>query len=802
MIFIIVIAAKARNICKVTQPEKKTLDCSHCHQPVSHPLAHTKGDNTYCCFGCMVVDNLLQSSSNELDISILNTDPYTYLDTPKIKEQLLDFKENDFEKITLSLPQIHCSSCIYLLENLSDVSAGILNVTVNFGLKQANLSYRSEQIKLSQLAALLTHIGYAPEFNPAKTQRKTNNKLLVKMGVAGFFFGNTMLLAFPEYFDETLSHDSGLQQFFRWLMLAFSLPVVLYSGSGYFSAAYKNLRAGILGIDLPIALGIATIFIRSAYEVISHTGAGYFDSLTGLIFFLLLGKWYQQKTYKNFSFNRDFTSFIPLAAQVLQPNGNYEPIPVADLKKGHIIRLKKNEVLPADALSQNKITLDYSYITGESAPVSKNENRKIFAGARVLSEQAFFEILDTADCSYLAQMWAQNKSNNIAQAAPKNLTDKLAPYFTPAILLIALFSALFWMRVDTSKAILVFTSVLIVACPCALALAEPFASGSLMRHFGKQGFFLKNTQVLERLAQIDHLIFDKTGTLTQLKGILVQWHGIKLSSSEKNVLSQVAQKTNHPLSEPLQRHLKSTANHPIKWGAITQHEGVGLTAIANADTYAIGTALFVKATEKANTTAIYVSKNGDVLGYFTFNQQTRLHTKAVLQKLQKKYSLSLLSGDNDSERSRFRAIMGDKATLLFNQSPYQKLAYVKTHKRQQQNLLMIGDGLNDAGALQQSDVGISICEKNINFFPPSDALLQAHQFQYLPQFLKLSQKNKLGIKWAMAISLLYNVAGLSFAVAGVLSPLVCAILMPVSSISVVLFTGLWNQLQVRKLIRN
>lgn len=780
-----------------------TLECTHCHQPVVDKVLSDDGQKTYCCYGCKVVDELLTEKKSILAPEGLNHQKYGYLDEPKIKASLLDFDEGKFAHINMHLPSIHCSSCIYLLESLPDVEESIMEVNVHFAKKQASITFKSDKIALSQLAALLDYIGYTPDFQTKLGgAKKKQNRLLVQLGVAGFFFGNTMLLAFPEYFGNSLSADKSLQVFFRYLMMGFSLPVILFSGRDYFINAAKSLRAGVLSIDLPIALGVAVLFLRSSYEVISHTGAGYFDSLTGLIFFLLIGKWYQQKTYENFTFDRDLKSFLPLAANLILKDGTEKPISIDDLSEGDTVMVRQGEVLPADGvLLQQGAQVDYSYITGESIPVQKQEGETVFAGARISGGAAQFKISTTVNHSYLSSLWSRGSFKDDAHKNSRGLTDKISQYFTPAIILIAIGSAVAWSFVDASKAITVFTAVLIVACPCALALAEPFASGSMMRAFGKHGFFLKNSDVINRLQKITHIVFDKTGTLTHQDQIQVNWHGDNLSFEEKLAIASIAKNAQHPLAKPLLAFLDITRASATHATQFTEATGEGVSAIIQNENYRLGKASFLKLEERAETTSVYVEKNGKVLGYFSFYQKAREEAGELAATLKEKYSISLLSGDNEAEKKRFEKIFGGNAELYFNQSPHQKLEHLEQLQKQKAKVLMIGDGLNDAGALQQSDVGISLCEKNVNFFPASDALLMADSFPHFDKFLALSQQNKKVTYQAFILSLSYNVIGLSFAIAGLLSPLVCAILMPVSSVTVVVFTTVANQVKVRKALR-
>lgn len=755
----------------------------------------------YCCFGCKVVDELLHNNQRIPYAQNIDSEAFSYLDEDSISEKLLDFKEGGFARIRLHLPAIHCSSCIYLLESLPDIEKAITGVQIHFGKKQAQITFRHEELKLSNLAALLNYIGYTPDFQTQlNTGKEKKNKLLIQLGVAGFFFGNTMLLALPEYFGTDLSTNAELQTFFRYLMLAFSIPVLVFSARDYFINAWKSLRAGILSIDLPIALGLTVLFLRSIYEVFSATGAGFFDSLCGLVFFLLLGKWYQQKTYRNFTFDRDFRSFIPLSANLILKDGREKPIAVDQLEAGDCIRVRHGEVICADGLLQNEMaSLDYSYLSGESLPIQKYQDELLYAGARNTGGLLELSVTKSVDRSYLSSLWNNQSFHNTKHKQTIGSTDKVARYFTPIIIILAIGSAIFWAQTDMAKAINVFTAVLIVACPCALALAEPFANGSLMRLFGAEGLFFKNAAVLNQMARITHIVFDKTGTLTEQRNMQVSWHGNALSISDKQAISIIADQSTHPLAQRLASSLGTVEYDKLETGNFKEHLGKGVEAMVANDQYSLGSAAFTGASNAhEDQSVVYIKRNDVILGYYSFQLQERPWVTKVLSKLKSYFRLSLLSGDNQREAVHFQKTFGTDAELRFNQSPQQKLDYIKEQQKQGAKLMMLGDGLNDAGALQQSDVGVSICEEHVNFFPASDALLMAKAFPKLPDFMLLSQQNKRIIYAAFVLSFAYNIGGIAFAIAGLLSPLVSAILMPLSSISVVLFTTLANRYFVKK----
>ena len=344
----------------------------------------------------------------------------------------------------------------------------------------------------------------------------------------------------------------------------------------------------------------------------------------------------------------------------------------------------------------------------------------------------------------------------------------------------------------------VFTSVLIIACPCAIALAAPFTLGNLLRIFGKQKFYLKNATVIEQLAAINTIIFDKTGTITSNKKSTATYDGITLSKDEELLLKNTLRGSNHPLSRTLYELLKE--HDIITLDQFEEHLGKGIEATHKENKIKIGSAGFVGSSDTSvlNTT-VHISSNNTYKGKFTFYNSYRKGLSKLFNKLKRQFDLVILSGDNEGELENLKKMLPSKTKMLFNQKPEDKLEYIKYHQSEGAKVLMIGDGLNDAGALAQSNVGIAISE-NVNVFSPAcDAILDASQFNKLSSFINASKSAINIVKWSFALSFIYNVIGLYFAVTGQLAPVIAAILMPLSSISVVVFTTFATNLIGRRL---
>ncbi len=795
---------------------EKTV-CYHCGEHCDNPSIKI-GEKPFCCEGCKMVFEILNANDlcnfYELEktpgISLRGktTSDFAYLDDEEVKERLIDFTDGTISRATFYLPQIHCASCIWLLENLYRLEDGVLASKVNFLKKTAYLTFEENKTSLRKLVETLASIGYKPEINFDQLQKKpgkaVDKSLFYQIGIAGFAFGNIMLLSFPEYLGV---YRLDYAKWFGYINLLLALPVLLYCSRSYLRSAWNGIRQGQLNIDVPISIGILALFGRSAFEILSHSGAGYLDSMAGLIFFLLIGKWFQQATYHTLSFERDYKSYFPIAALVKRKE-QWRSIPLNKIKIGDTLLLKNQEIIPVDGLLiKGKGNIDYSFVTGESTPIEKKEGEKLYAGGKHLGSSIELAVTRKVEQSYLTQLWNEQTFKEDTSSASQ-LADQIGKYFTIAILAIASLTLCYWWSVDLNIAFNAFTAVLIIACPCAVALAIPFTYGNVLRLLAKKQFYLKNTQVIERLQAISRLVFDKTGTITNADQQAVRYEGIELSGREKSWVKTLAAQSSHPLSHAIAAHFK---DYPIlQTDFFEEYPGQGIMGIVEGMKVQMGSATFVKTMQdapfsktyqatnilvldkktkhlKRAAKGVFIKINGAEKGYFSVRNQYRKGLSKALQQLKKTFDLSLISGDNDLERQRLAILFGNTDSLYFNQTPLQKLNYIKGLQDQSEKVLMLGDGINDAGALKQSDVGIVITENINNFTPASDAILAASQLEQLPQLLQYIQKSKWVVYGAYLLALIYNIIGLSYAVTGTLSPVVAAILMPLSSVTIVVF---------------
>ncbi|MCZ8329946.1 MAG: heavy metal translocating P-type ATPase metal-binding domain-containing protein [Flavobacterium sp.] len=788
-----------------------TTNCFHCGNEIIKNNEVIFDDKQFCCNGCKTVYEIF--SQNDLTCYYdFQASPgatpqdiqgkYDFLDNEEIVSKLLEFQENSTHIVSLYIPHIHCSSCIWILENLQKLQQGIVTSQVNFPEKKVRITFNPEQTSLKKIVEMLCSIGYEPYIsleNFDEGKKKVDRTLIYKIGVAFFCFGNIMLLSFPEYFEVEEFWINQYRGFFRWLIFGLSLPTFIYSASGYYVSAWKSIKSGLLNIDIPIALGIVVMFIRSTVDIVFDYGQGFFDSMAGLIFFMLLGKLFQIKTYDFLSFERDYKSYFPIAVTKVLPDGNEEAVQVYDIQKGDRLLIRNQELIPVDGiLISEKASIDYSFVTGEAVPIEKKSGDKLFAGGKQLGKVIEMEVLFSVSQSYLTQLWSNDVFQKKVEQQHKTITDKISRYFTPALLLLAFVSFFYWIFIDVTTAFNVFTAILIVACPCALALTAPFTLGNVLRILGSRKFYLKNALVVEQLAKVDSIVFDKTGTITTNEKTSITYEGNELNDFELKLLKNVLRGSNHPLSRRLYDFIPNQEKMEVS--SFEEIIGKGIFAAIEGNTIKLGSSQFLK-TMTENThkkTKVHVEINGIYKGSYVFNNQYRKELEVLFEDLAKKYNLYVLSGDNDGERRILEKMLPANTTLVFNQKPEQKLAYINSLQQNGKNVMMIGDGLNDAGALAQSNVGISISE-NVNVFSPAcDGILDATQFGKIAFFMRYAKNAMKTIYMSFGISLLYNVVGLSYAVTGNLSPLVAAIIMPLSTVTIVGFVTIMSNFFANK----
>jgi Cu+-exporting ATPase len=774
--------------------------CAHCGEPC---LPGEDQPLSFCCEGCQTVYNLLAQhhlcdyyTSSELALSSLKDKEQThfeYLEDEALQDQILFFRSSSISRVRFDLPGIHCAACIWLLENLPRLHEGIVSSTVHFIEKEIHISFKESLISLRQLAELLDKIGYSPLIRLDKAQKKnpsdSSGQLIYQIGVAGFAFGNSMLFSFPEYLGLTKDNDPIIVMVLGYLNLSLGIPVLFYSARDYFVSAWRGLKIRDYNLDIPIVVGATTLFVRSAYEIISQTGSGYMDSLAGFLFFLLAGKWFQERTYKQIAFDRDYQSYFPIATTKITPDG-LVPISLPKLKKGDEILLKHSDIIPADGLlTSSDASIDYSFVSGEAGLIPVQKGEKVYAGGKWNGAAGSISLLQSVSQSYLTQLWNDPAFRKEGEKGRVQLTGKVSKYFTFTLFTIAIITLFYWYSNDKSLALNAFTAVLIVACPCAVALSVPFTYGNVLRILGKKHLYLKNVATVEALSNIDTFVFDKTGTITSSQTQEPQYEGKPLSPNEIQLILHLTSSSTHPASKTIYNFFYTGSTDPMQITEWEELVGIGIQGIIDGHAIKIGSASWIKdAGDDKDKGNVFIEIDGQYMGYLSYRRTWRQGAASLIAWAKNKGQTFILSGDNDSEKeilSQYFQLPVQQ--MYFRQSPADKLAFIKKLQQEGRNVFMLGDGLNDAGALRQAQVGMVISESQNNFTPASDAILAAEKLDKLSAYLNYAIKSKKLVYLAYLFALMYNATGLYFAVQGALSPVVAAILMPASSITIVLW---------------
>lgn len=771
---------------------KEELLCFHCGDSCSGaPIMHQ--DHAFCCEGCKTVFSILQENDMcryyEMDEKSglkmdkpLAPEKYAFLDNPELSEPLLQFKQNNIARVLLFIPEMHCASCIWLLERLHKLLPGILESRVNFDRKEVSIQFDANEISLRAIVEKMSAIGYEPALNSKREENTGHRGLLYRLGVAGFCSGNIMLFSFPEYLGMDPLSKQELAPIFQWLNVSLSLPVVLFSAQPFFVQAYKGLKHKNLNIDFPLALGILALFIRSVVEVTMGWGAGFFDTLSALVFFLLIGRWLQDRAYESLSFDRDFRSYFPIAVEVLDEKDPNESryIPLSELGVGQIIRVRNGELIPADSLlMQGEARIDYSFVNGESTPEMAEIHEMIHSGGRQTGGTILLRVARPVSQSYLSSLWNQGddtkKSTRIS-----NFSDQVGRYFTWVLIVIALATLMYWLPKDAQRAFSAFTAVLIVACPCVLVVSAPFAFGNAMRWLAKKGIYLKNPDTVEKVGKVNEVVFDKTGTLTsgsaEIKPLVEE-----LTPEQKKTVASMFYQSTHPISQLMFQHLQQKAKQMS--AQYKEWPGKGIECYVGQDHWQLGSAKWILGEEISTPgkSEVCVACNGKLLARYAIHWKFREDLNVLFEDW--KMLRSLYSGDKPTGKETLSRWFKEEE-LHFECSPADKLQALKAKRESGNYPMMVGDGLNDAGALKEAWLGVAITENAHAFTPACDVIMVGKSIHTLPRMIRFCKNTLKTVKFSFIFSLLYNSFWMTIAVQGILQPWVAALLMPFSSITV------------------
>lgn len=741
------------------------------------------------------------------------------LDNPAFVEQHTRPEADGTRRMELFLDGVHCAACVWLVERLPFEVKGVQEARLDLPRARLSLRFDPRQVRLSVVARWLTAVGYGvhPTREGSHTQRTRGERsLLIRMGVCWALAGNVMLLAFAFYSGLDVANEPGLATAARWVSLALALPAVLYGGSPFYRRAWASVRTALrtrslhhLHMDTPISLGILVGFLDSTWSTITGQGALWFDSITVLIAALLTARWLQHRSHRLAGDATErLLALIPSMVRRVAPDQRVALVRSEDLHPGEWVEVLPGEVIPVDGrVTEGCSNLNNAVLTGESRPEAVQPGAEVSAGATNLTAPIRVAAQACGDDTRVGRLLAWVREGAARRAPVLLLADRLGGWFTLAVLTLAAATAVLWGVLDPAHVTRHVVALLVITCPCALGMATPLAMAVAAGKAARRGLYIKSEAATQQLAALDTLVLDKTGTLTQGQMALVEAVGPTYAIE---LAAALETKSTHPLATALVQAHDATllATHSIT--TVEAVTGAGIRGRVDGHQVAIGRPDWVmepgRPAGEAPTdlpadhaaalqrfaaeglTPVLVAVEGKPVAVLAFGDPLRPEARQVLARWQQEgKSLHLLSGDHPAVVQAVARILNLPPGQAYGSvSPEEKAAYVARLQAEGHVVAMVGDGVNDATALQQADVGIAVHGGSTASLMAADVFLTREGLAPIATLLAGADRVMRVIRRNLGLSLVYNGFGAALAMSGQVDPLVAAIAMPVSSLVVVL----------------
>jgi len=780
--------------------------CAHCGAKLpAGPLRDDEG-HAFCCAGCATVFAAIQTAGlgafydgrDALRDGAVPARPsgrrFAELDAPELARGF-EAHEDGTLSAELALEGVHCAACVWLVERLPLVLRGVQDARLDFARSLVTVRFDPSLTKLSAVGSALDRWGYTPHAaDSVGVTEKTDRALLMRLGVAGAVAGNVMLMALALYSGAGRGADADYATYFRYGSLILSLPSLLYSAQVFFRGAWASIRARVPSMDLPIAIGISAGFSSGAFNTLVGRGEIYFDTITTLIFLLLVGRWLGQKQKLRAASAADFAQALaPATARLVEGEERHE-VRAATVEVGALLEVLPGERIPVDGrIERGASLLDTRLLTGESTPVEVKPGDRVYAGTENAGTAFLLLAERVGRGTRVAELVRSMEAAQRERAPIVRTADRLSAAFVVAVLLLAFATVVIWWSVDPALAVDHAVALLVVTCPCALGMATPLAVSVALARAARRGLLVKNGETLEALARPAHLVFDKSGTLTVGRPELIDWQGTpelgrRVSAAERG--------GDHPLARAFCR---AFAGPSLELQNVNRMPGAGVRAKVDGHEISIGTPELMRASgvdiapsieervrghAAAGSTPVLVAEDGVVAGVAAFGDALRPDAAATLRELEKlSSSITVLSGDHPLVVERVCKDLPVREARGAV-SPEEKLAAVRARIARGEPVIMIGDGVNDAAAMSAATVGFAV------HGGAEASLLAASVFATAPgvkpvlEAIRGARATLHAIQRGLAFSLIYNAVGVALAMTGQLSPLVAAVMMPLSSLTV------------------
>jgi len=793
--------------------EEADVACSHCGLPVPRPLLEAGASTQFCCDGCRTVYSVIfgagleryyaerREAGSEQKRVRSSDKTYAELDDRAFLATYCRARGSGLLEVELYLENLHCPACVWLVEKLGKVVPGVVAATVDIGRSTVTVAWPPDKLQLSEIARGLATLGYPPHprqsADTAELRRIEDRALLARMAVAGAVFGNVMLLALALYAGAFQGMDSDYQSFFRWASLVVVTPSVAWSAGAFYRGAWSAVRTRTPHMDLPISIGILAGFAWGTVNVLRGRGEIYFDSVAAVVFLLLVGRWLQRRQQHQAKNAADLLySFAPSSARLLSDDGTAREVPIETVVEGSLLEVRAGETVPADGVVvEGSSTLDASLLSGESRPIEIVEGARLHAGTLNVAARIVMRAEKTGQATRVGRLLRSVEEASTRRAPIALAADRAAGRFVLGSLTLALLTLLGWWHFDSERALENAIALLVVTCPCALGLATPLAVSASIGKAARRGILIKGGDALERLATPSLIVFDKTGTLTEGRLELSSWQG---DEALKPWVAAVEARSAHPIALAFGRALGAC---DVEVCDYVQTPGGGVEACIDGQRVVVGSVAFAKARTELppqleaaareaaarGETPVLVGVDGRARALATFHDPVRADARASLLRLQALgHRLAILSGDQPEVVQAVR----EKLDLTFEfalggSAPEEKLAVVE-RETERGPVVMVGDGVNDAAALARASVGIAVHGGAEASLAAADVFTTRPGVSPVLELFVGGSRTLGVIRRNMLLSLAYNLVCATLAVAGAIAPWIAAILMPISSLTVVM----------------
>lgn len=774
--------------------------CSHCGLPCPPAPA---GEATFCCAGCRLVYEALHRAGLDAYYALrdefsapspaartVSTDRYAHFDDPAfLREQ-----GAAPGRAALRLTGLHCAACVWVLERLPRVLAGVTAARVDYGAARITLAWDPERVRLSEIATFLDRLGYPPDVlaRAGDPQARRSRAELWRLAVTGALAGNVMLASLALYAGELASMDAGFVELFEWLSLLLAIPAATWGALPFYRGAWTGLRMGVLHMDLPIALGISGGFMASVVGVLCGT-AVYFDTITLLVFLLLLGRSLQQRGQRRVTDAGELLQALSPPVATRKTDTGWDTVYTGRLRPGDCVRVDPGGLLPVDGVvRRGQSHVDQSLLSGESRPLPVGEGSLVYAGTRNTSGVLEVEVTATGANTRVAAI-VQGLSDEARPAGITQTADRLAGWFVATVLLLATAGGIAWGVTAPERAFDVVVSLLVVSCPCALGLATPMALTVARGRAAKRGILLRSSAAVEALARVGRVVLDKTGTLSEGR-MSVLWAELD-DPALGEAIAALERRAEHPIARAVAHWARGRGF--AEGGVVEAFEeraGVGVLGCVDGKSLRIGRPGWIAATDRwdavvaralaSGASPVLVERDGVVVGCLALGDPLRPEAAQVLDRLRALGKTpEIASGDHPEIVERVAARLGVTAARG-GSSPEDKARLVEPADGRGP-AIMVGDGINDALALRRAAVGVAVRGGAEAALSVADVYLAQGDLTSLVALFEGSRRTLTLIRTNLAFSLVYNVAFASLALAGSITPLWAAVLMPLSSLTVV-----------------